>query len=94
MGSSYLTDLALNWPECDTQIKVSNKHADIYLVLATLFAKMENVLSRIPPFFGSNSWVTSGLRSKSERVILANDPHIGFSETSTWYEAHLKTPEW
>ena len=94
MGSSYLKDLALKWPEGDTQIKVSNNHADTDLELATLFAKMENVLSRIPPFFGSNSWVISGSRSKSGKVILANDPHIGFSAPSTWYEAHLKTPDW
>ena len=94
MGVSYLKDLALEWPEGDTQIKVSNNHADTDLELATLFAEMENILSLIPPFFGSNSWVISGSRSKSGKVILANDPHIGFAAPSTWYEAHLKTPDW
>ena len=94
LGNPYLKDLALNWPEGDTQIKVSKKQADSDLELATLFTEMENVLSQIPPFFGSNSWVISASRSKSGKVILANDPHIGFSAPSTWYEAHLKTPDW
>jgi len=26
------------------------------------------------------------------KVILANDPHIGFAQPSVWYEAHIKTP--
>ena len=80
MGSSYLKDLALNWPEGDTQIKFSNKHADTDLELAILFAKMENVISRILPFFGSNSWFILGSPIKSEKVILT-----GFNrKTAIW----------
>lgn len=43
-------------------------------------------------FHGSNSWVISGERSKSGKPILANDPHVAFSNPAVWYEAHLKSP--
>ncbi|MDC1175010.1 penicillin acylase family protein [Bacteriovoracaceae bacterium] len=45
-------------------------------------------------FHGSNSWVLSGEKSKSGFPILANDPHIAFSNPSVWYEAHLKSPDY
>ncbi len=44
-------------------------------------------------FHGSNSWVLSGKRSASGFPLLANDPHVAFSNPSVWYEAHLKSPE-
>ena len=94
LGSTYLKDLAIHWPEGDTQIKISKKEAADDLELAVLFLEVDNLLSLIPPFFGSNSWVVSGSRTKSGKVILANDPHIGYAAPATWYEAHLRTPEW
>ncbi|HDP34645.1 MAG TPA: penicillin acylase family protein [Candidatus Hydrogenedentes bacterium] len=39
---------------------------------------------------GSNSWVLSGDKTASGRPILANDPHIAFTNPSVWYEAHMK----
>ena len=39
---------------------------------------------------GSNSWVLSGDRTASGKPILANDPHIGFTNPSIWYEVHMK----
>lgn len=45
-------------------------------------------------FHGSNSWVLSGKRSTSGFPILANDPHVAFSNPTVWYEAHLKSPEY
>ena len=32
--------------------------------------------------------------TKNGQVILANDPHIGFSQPSVWYEAHISTPNY
>jgi penicillin amidase len=32
-------------------------------------------------------------KTKNGKVIFANDPHIGFSQPGTWYEAHIVTPE-
>lgn len=43
-------------------------------------------------FHGSNSWVLGPNRSKSGYPLLANDPHVAFSNPSVWYEAHIKYP--
>jgi penicillin amidase len=43
-------------------------------------------------FHGSNSWVLGPSRSKSGYPLLANDPHVAFSNPSVWYEAHIKYP--
>ena len=31
-------------------------------------------------------------KTVNNKVIFANDPHIGFSQPSVWYEAHVSTP--
>lgn len=50
------------------------------------------VLPEWLPFEGSNAWVLAGKRTESGKPILANDPHIGFSQPGTWFEAHLSAP--
>jgi len=45
-------------------------------------------------FHGSNSWVLAPKRSSSGSALLANDPHVAFSNPSIWYEAHIKSPEY
>lgn len=44
------------------------------------------------PLMGSNAWAIAGKFTKSGRPILANDPHLGFSAPSIWYQVHLKGP--
>lgn len=46
----------------------------------------------VPVWYGSNNWVLSGNRSKSGRVLLANDTHIRYSQPAVWYEAYLEYP--
>ncbi len=46
-----------------------------------------------PAFIGSNSWVVSGKKAKNGKVIFANDPHIMYSQPSTWYMSHIVTPK-
>ena len=41
---------------------------------------------------GSNSWVISGSKTKSGKVIFANDAHMAYSQPSVWFEAHLEGP--
>ena len=48
----------------------------------------------MPMLEGSNSWVISGQRSKSGKVLFANDPHMGFSQPSVWYEAHISLSDY
>ncbi len=47
----------------------------------------------LPLFQGSNSWVISPSKSKSKKALFSNDPHIGFSNPSIWFEAYLETPD-
>ena len=55
---------------------------------------MNSLLEKLPisPFIGSNSWVLGPEKTKNGKVIFANDPHIGFSQPSVWYQSHIKTP--
>lgn len=48
----------------------------------------------IPPEFnGSNNWVVSGDKTESGLPLLADDPHLGLSTPSIWYQMHLQSPE-
>lgn len=93
LGEEYIQDLAVisdpstvwikNYRNTAPDSLVSNITASVYKVLEKL---------PVPQFQGSNSWVLSPEKTKSGKVILANDPHISFAQPSVWYEAHLKTP--
>ncbi len=49
---------------------------------------------RSPPGVGSNNWAVGGSKTKSGKPILANDPHLGLSLPSVWYQLHIHTPEY
>jgi len=62
------------------------------LKLADVFETTENLM----PFAtlnGSNAWAVSGSKTASGKVIVSNDTHIGYMIPQTWYEAHLKSPD-
>ncbi len=40
----------------------------------------------------SNSWVVSGKRSTTGKPLLANDPHLGLTNPSIWWEVHMVCP--
>ncbi|CAN0564685.1 unnamed protein product [Laminaria digitata] len=57
-------------------------------------APASNALSQIQPFpdlglakgdFGSNNWVVSPSQTTAGTALMANDPHLGFSNPSVWY---------
>lgn len=41
------------------------------------------------PFVGSNNWVLAGKRTTTGKPILANDPHLGYTQPAKWFEMHL-----
>ncbi len=51
------------------------------------------LLDALPQFTASNSWALAPARSASGHALLASDPHLGLGLPSTWYEAHLRTPQ-
>lgn len=41
---------------------------------------------------GSNNWVVSGAHTESGKPLLSNDPHLGHSVPSIWYQVELEAP--
>lgn len=93
LGMEYLKDFGIDGSLVHTKLKSfkgkSEAYAEISKSVTYLF---EN--SPIPSFIGSNSWVVGPQKTKSGKVLFANDPHIGFSQPATWYEAHIVTPDY
>ena len=90
LGNAYFEELNGTVLENLTLIK-NEKNTE----LKGGFARaMNSLLEKLPisPFIGSNSWVLGPEKTKNGKVIFANDPHIGFSQPSVWYQSHIKTP--
>lgn len=93
LGDEYMKDLAISSDTSTVWIK--NFKGEVTDTLGTnITASVNTALSKlpIPQFEGSNSWVIAPQKTKNGKVILANDPHIGFAQPSVWYEAHISTP--
>lgn len=91
-GMNYLTDFGIDGSFNTTRIKNAKEQPQEYAAVANSVASLLDQ-SPIPPFVGSNSWVIAPQKTKNGKVIFANDPHIGFSQPGTWYEAHIVTPD-
>lgn len=77
------------------KIKTPNLKTDA--IYSVNWNKYLNPLDTLEKYFGlfhgSNSFALSPQRSKSGMPMLSNDPHIAFSSPGTWFEAHLKSPQ-
>lgn len=91
-GMEYLKDFGIDGSFNTTRIKNAKEQPQEYAAIANSAASLLEQ-SPIPPFVGSNSWVIAPQKTKNGKVIFANDPHIGFSQPGTWYEAHIVTPD-
>ncbi len=92
LDSKYLLDLDIDISPKTTLIKNSRGMKRMASNMSSTVSKFMHELP-VPPFVGSNSWVVGPQRTENGKVIFANDPHIGFSQPSVWYQAHLITPE-
>jgi len=90
-GPEYLQDL-----DIDISPKTTLIHNFKGEILSQLGEQTSRVMANLPvaQWIGSNSWIVGPEKSSSGHVILANDPHIGFSQPSVWYEAHLSMSGW
>ncbi|WP_114755097.1 penicillin acylase family protein [Flavobacterium glaciei] len=91
-GMEYLKDFGIDGSFNRTKIKNAKDRPQEYAAISKSIAQLLEQ-SPISPFIGSNSWVIAPKKTKNGKVIFANDPHIGFSQPGTWYEAHLVTPD-
>lgn len=92
LGDTYLLDLDIDVSPKTTLLKNSR---GMKRMVSSMGATVNDHMESLPlsPFIGSNSWVIGPQKTKNGKVILANDPHIGFAQPSVWYQAHLVTPE-
>ncbi len=92
-GEEYINDLAVYSDTTTVWIKnYKDKVPDSLGAEITAYATKALKELPVPLFEGSNSWVLSPSKTKNGKVILANDPHIGFAQPSVWYEAHVNAP--
>lgn len=93
LGTEYLIDLEINVDPNTEWIK-NHKEQNSDSIQNTITAMVSEALGELslPLFEGSNGWVIAPEKTKNGKVIFANDPHIGFSQPSVWYEAHISTP--
>jgi penicillin amidase len=90
-GMNYLSDFGLDGALAKTRLQsYDGKSKDYAQISKAVTALLEQ--SPVPPFIGSNSWVIGAEKTKNQKVIFANDPHIMFSQPGTWYEAHISCP--
>ncbi|MDT7830784.1 penicillin acylase family protein [Flavobacteriaceae bacterium S356] len=92
LGTAYLAELGIPIHK-NTAILRNEKNPEM---LGGVARAMNHIYESLPvsPFIGSNSWVIGANKTKSGRVLFANDPHIGFSQPSVWYQSHIKTPDY
>lgn len=93
LGTAYLKDFGLDGSLGTTQLKSFKGEVSNYSEVSKQVASLLDA-SPIPAFIGSNSWVIGGQKTKNGKVIFANDPHIGFAQPCTWYEAHISCPDY
>ena len=94
LGISYLKDLDININPKATLIQNYNpkrKNNIASSISASAGVIFDN--SKISPFIGSNSWVIGAKKTKNNKVIFANDPHIGFAQPAVWFQSHIVTPD-
>ena len=60
------------------------------LMKATLASRLN--LESENPGIGSNNWAVHGSRTATGLPILANDPHLGLTLPSIWYQVQLVSP--
>ncbi len=91
LGRDYLIDFGI-----DSVSNSLNYHKilDTTDQLSAISKGIQKVFSTlpVPVWYGSNNWVLSGDRTKSGKVILANDTHIKYSQPAVWYEAYIEYP--
>lgn len=58
---------------------------------------LDGILATLPaevgPKYASNGWVVDGAHSVSGKPLLANDPHLDYTEPLIWYLARLQAPD-
>lgn len=89
LGENYFNELISNNIE-----NLTINKTEVSEIKGSLSVAVHKIMNNLPvaTFIGSNSWVLAPEKTKNGKVIFANDPHIGYSQPSVWYQNHIKTP--
>jgi len=89
LGDKYLIDLGI-----DSATNALNFPSEEIQVLSSINQSYQSIFDQIPvPVWeASNNWAISAKRSKSGKVLLANDTHIAYAQPSVWFEAVINYP--
>jgi penicillin amidase len=92
LGDEYLQDLMLGWGTDKTRIPVWDEK--LMQGMTSISSHTRTIFSQMPvaPWHGSNGWVIGPGKTAGGSVLFANDTHMGYSQPSVWYEAHLEAP--
>ena len=90
LGDEYLVDFGIVSPDTNNPALAGDNETEILNRMFSSKDFQENF--PMPVWNSSNNWALSKERSKSGRVLLANDTHIKYSQPAVWYEAHLNYP--
>lgn len=100
-GLDTVKDLFPEYPSIESPIIPSETKWDfktetVNTPEVTLPSILDGVLTEYitkpDPGIGSNNWAISGSKSATGLPILANDPHLGLSLPSIWYQMQLSAP--
>ncbi len=90
LSQRKVRDLWPRYPEGQPLIKPPGK---LYSLLGETMSdedhKLRKIIQMDANHLGSNNFVISGSRTATGAPILANDPHLPFSQPPVWYEMHL-----
>src|SRR5690606_36478170 len=89
LGVEYLHALALHHSSGEA-VAPSGRIVDSNEVVLNFTSALDKI--PVPLITGRNTWAVSESKTASGKPILANDTHIGYSQPSTWFEAHLEYP--
>lgn len=87
LSEAEFNELLVDYPEDARSIIEANRKSDVKVADAFYLDAIPN------EFNGSNNWVVSGEKSETGEPLLADDPHLGLSTPSIWYQMHLQSPE-
>ncbi len=79
-------------PQVTVQHKDTARSADHLQLegLVDVIAKVDALMPAVGEGIGSNAWVVSGEHTATGEPILANDPHLGATLPSVWYQNHVR----
>jgi len=92
VSQAHLGDLLIDWDGEKSTIPVWPSES--IASLTQIGNHTASIMDRMPiaPWHGSNGWVIGPAKTAGGKVLFANDTHMGYSQPSVWYEAHLEAP--